>query len=435
MLRIITEQAEILTDLGRINGRSPDPEFRLQETVVREILEGVRIEGDSALLPLRDFQDLIVSTLRVSGSELDAAYQQIPKDLLNAIKVACRQLDAFHCQQLPKSWVNFAEDEVVQGKRYYPVQRAGIYVSGSRGSRLSSLLMQAIPAKVAQVPQIVMMTPASLDQKIAPDLLVAAQETGIEEVYRLEGARAIAALAYGTRTIAKVEVITGTGDREVAIAKNLVNGLVRIDNPIERTDLVIIADSNANPLQIAADILAQAEQDPSSALILFTSDPQIAATVQAIIQDYFQEHPQNIPTQKAIAHYGLIVVVNSLQIVVDLVNQFSPFYLSLAVEEPWDLVEKIRNARTIFLGQSTPKAIGDYLGGSSLLVSTEGTIRSASTVGVETFLKPSNLIQYSPIALKKLSQTLQILVQTEGLTAPMETIRLRNPHQKSTDLP
>lgn len=433
MLRIITEQAEALTELGRINSRSPDHEFRLQENIVRDILEGVRVQGDGALLPLTDSQDLKVPSLRVSGSELDAAYQQIPKDLLNAIQVACRQLDVFHRQQLPKSSVKFAEDDVVQGKRYHAVQRAGLYVSGSRGSRLSSLLMQAIPAKVAQVPQIVMVTPANFDQKIAPDLLVAAQEAGIEEIYRIEGAKAIAALAYGTRSIAKVEVITGSGGLDVAIAKNLVNGLVCIDSPIEKTDFVIIADSQANPLQIAADILAQAEHDPTSALLLFTPDPQIAATVQAIIHDHFQENPQNILIQKAIAHYGLIVVVNSLDLVVDLVNQFSPYYLLLAIAEPWDLVEKIRNARTVFIGQSTPKAIGDYLGGSSLIVSTEGTIRSASTVGVETFLKQSNLIQYSPSALKKLSQTLQILVQAEGLAAPMETIRLRNPNQKLTE--
>jgi len=432
MLRIITDQAEALTELGRINHRSTDRDFRLQEAAVRDILESVRVQGDAALLPLTD-SDPKTSSLRVSGSELDAAYQQIPKDLLNAIQVACRQLDTFHRQQLPKSWVKFAEDEVVQGKRYLPVQRAGLYVSGSRGSRLSNLLMQAIPAKVAQVPQIVMVTPGNEDNKIAPDLLVAAQEVGIEEIYRLDRVKAIAALAYGTRSIPKVEVITGTGDLEVAIAKNLVNGLVRIDNPIERTDLVVIADSSANPLQIAADLLSQAEQDPTSALILFTSDRQIAATVQAIIQDYFQENPQNIPMQKAIAHYGLIVVLDSLDLVVEMVNQFSPYYLLLAVAEPWDLAEKIHHARTIFLGQSSPKAIGDYMGGNSLLISTEGTLRSASTVGVETFLKQSNLIQYSPIALKKLSQTLQILVKVEGLAAPMETIRLRNPNQKPTD--
>lgn len=429
MLRIITQQAEALTELGRIRQRSTDREFRFQESTVREILDRVRSEGDGVLLPVSDSEDVKVPSLRVSGSELDAAYQQIPKDLLNAIQVACRQLDVFYRQQLPKSWVRFSEDEVVQGKRYYPVQRAGIYVSGNRGSRLSNLLMQAIPAKVAQVPQVVLVTPPNLDQKIAPDLLVAAQEAGIEEVYRLEGAKAIAALAYGTRSVPKVEVITGVGGLEVALAKNLVNGIVRIDSPIERTDLVIIADSSANPLQIAADLIAQAEQDPHSALLLFTDDPQIAATVQAIIQDQFKENPQSILTEKAIAHYGLIILVNSLNEVIDLVNQFSPYYLLLAVKEPWDFVEKIRNARSVFLGHSSPKAIGEYFGGSSLLVSTEGSIRSASTVGVETFLKPSSLIQYSPNALKKLSQTLQGLVQAEGLVSPMETIRLRNPDQ------
>lgn len=428
MLRIITGQAEARIELRRIGDRSRDDEIQVKEALVREILETVKHQGDLAFLNYVDKleqKNLELQQLRLSGSELDTAYQQIPKDLLDAIRLSCRKLEEFYRQRVPKSWVHFGEDDVAWGKRYLPVQRAGLYVPGGKTPSLSSVLMQAIPAKAIGVGQIVMVTPPDAEQKIDPRILVAAQEAGVTEIYRIGGAMAIAALAYGTQTIPKVEVITGPGDIYVTLAKKMVYGTVGIDFPAGVSDLMIIADSEANPIQVAADLIAQAEQDTSAAAILLTPDPQLAEIVQKQVSKQLQHHPQRIMAEKAIAHYGLIVVIDTLEEAAELANHFAPQYLALQVNDPWVLSQQIRHAGAIFLGNSTPKVVGDYLGGSSSILPTSGMARYASTVGVETFIKQANLIEYSPAALKKISSALQILAQTEGLPAAADSIRLR----------
>lgn len=428
MLRIITGQAEVRTELRRIGDRARDEEIRVKESLVREILETVRHQGDRALLDYTEKleqQTIDLQRLRVSGSELDAAYQQIPKELLDAIRLACRKLESFYRQRVPKSWVQFGDDDVVLGKRYLPVQRAGLYVPGGQTPSLSSVLMQAIPAKAINVEQIAMVTPCDADRKIDPRILVAAQEAGVTEIYRIGGAPAIAALAYGTETIPKVEVITGPGDIYVTLAKKMVYGTVGIDFPAGVSDLTIVADSEANPIQIAADLLAQAEQDTSAAAILLTPDLQLAEIVQEQVTQQLQHHPQRMMTEKAIAHYGSIAIVESLEEAIELVNHFAPQYLALQVSDPWALSQQIRHAGAIFLGNSTPRVVGDYLGGSSAILPTSGMARYASTVGVETFIKQANLIEYSPAALKKISSALQVLAQAEGLPAAADSIRLR----------
>ncbi len=428
MLRIITQLAEGQTELQRIRDRTYDGEIRSQEVAVRDLLESVKHRGNNALLEQAQTlkQSVTLPQWRLSGSEMDAAYQQISRDLLEAIRLACQKLEAFHQQRLPKSWVQFADDEVVVGKRYTPVGRAALYVAGDRSGRLSRVLMQSIPAKVARVPQIILTTPGDNDGKIAPDILVAAQEAGVHEIYRLGGAGAIAAFAYGTQTIPKVDVIAGTGELEVTLAKKMVQGTVATDTPLESSDLVIIADRKASPTQVAADLLAQAEQDPTAAVLLFALDLSFAQAVQQKVADRLQQHSQGILTEKALAHYGLIVVVDSLTEAAELSNQFAPQYLMLAVADPWSLFEQIRHAGTVFLGYATPKAVGDYLGGSGTILSSAAMVRYASALGVETFLKPSSLIQYSPGALKKLSSTLQLLAQAEGFSTSAEAIRLRS---------
>ncbi len=425
MLRIITQSTEIETELQRIRHRTYADDISEREATVRKILETIKERGNSAFL--NDLQPpLTLKQLRVSGSELDAAYQQISKDLLDAIKQVCQQLEFFHRQRLPKAWVKFEDDDVVVGKRYTPVKRAGLYVAGDSGSRISRVLMQAIPAKVAKVPHIVMMTPADVTGKIHPSILVAAQEAGINEIYRLGGATAIAALAYGTQTLPKVEVITGTGDLEVTLAKKMVYGTVAIDAPLEKSELVIIADRKANPNQIVTDLLAQVEQDPTTAVVLLTPDQTLAETVQKKVAQKLKGYSPGILSEKAIAHYGLIIVVDSLGQAVSVVNQFAPEYLMLALVEPWDFVEQIHHAGTIFVGSRTPKAIGDYLGSSGVILPPSGIVRYASKLGIETFLKPSNLIEYSPSALKKLSDTLQLLAQADGFSGSAEAVRTRS---------
>ena len=428
MLRIITEQAEAKTELRRICNRTSHEEIVHKEATVREVLQTVKRQGDKALLHYTeefDHQILTPEQLRVSGSELDAAYQQVSKELLDAIQLAARQIEAFHRQRVPKSWVQFGDDDVVLGKRYTPVDRAGLYVPGGTASYPSTVLMNAIPAKVAKVPQIVMVTPPGLDRKINPAVLVAAQEAGVTEIYRVGGAQAIAALAYGTETIPKVHVITGPGNIYVTLAKKLIYGTVGIDSLAGPSEVLIIADSEANPLYVATDLLAQAEHDPMAAAILLTTDSQLAKKVQVEVEKQLQNHQRRLLTEKAIANYGLIVVVDSLETAAELSNQFAPEHLELEIAEPWDLLEKIRHAGAIFLGTSTPEAVGDYLAGPNHTLPTSGAARYASALGVETFMKHSSIIQYSPTALNKMAGAIQILAQAEGLPSHGDSVRFR----------
>ena len=428
MLRIINQQTEAETELIRIGSRTHNEDTRLKEDTVKEIIAVVREKGDRALIDYTekfDRQVLTAEKIRVSGSELDAAYQQISQDLLHAIQLAAQKIEAFHRQKIPKSWVQFDDDDVVLGKRYTPVDRAGLYVPGGRAAYPSTVLMNAIPAKVAKVPRIVMVTPPGEELKMNPAVLVAAQEAGIDEIYRIGGAQAIAALAYGTETIPKVDVITGPGNIYVTLAKKMVYGTVGIDSLAGPSEVLIIADDRANPVHVAADLLAQAEHDPLAAAILLTTDSQLAEKVQQEVSKQLENHPRRLLTEKAIAHYGLIVVVDSLTEAAQLSNLFAPEHLELEVADPWALVEQIRHAGAIFLGSSTPEAVGDYLAGPNHTLPTSGAARYASALGVETFMKHSSLIQYSPTALKKMSSTIQILAQAEGLPSHADSVKFR----------
>ncbi|NER29899.1 MAG: histidinol dehydrogenase [Symploca sp. SIO1C4] len=428
MLRIITQPAEAQTELRRIFDRTSGDEIVHKEATVREVLHRVKRQRDKALVHYTeefDQNSLTPEQLRVSASELDAAYQQVSKELLDAIGLAKSQIEAFHRQRLPKSWVQFGEDEVVLGKRYSPVDSAGLYIPGGRVSYLSAVLMNAIPAKVAKVPRIVMVTPPGVDNKINPAVLVAAQEAGVHEIFRVGGAQAIAALAYGTETIPKVDVITGSGNIYVTLAKKLVYGIVGIDSVAFPSEMLIIAEEIANPVYIAAEMLAQAEQDSMAAAILLTTDFQLAVKVNREVELQLQNHPRRLLTEKAIAHYGLIVVVDTLDTAAELSNQFAPEHLKLEVSQPWELLESIRHAGAIFLGSSTPKAVGDYLAGPNHNLPTSGAARYTSALGVETFMKHSSLIEYSPTALYKIADALQVLAEAEGLHSHAESVRLQ----------
>lgn len=428
MLRIITQRAEALSELRRICDRTHDDQVVHKEATVREVLQAVKRQGNRAVLHYTEEYDQISLTpeeLRVSGSELEAAYHQVPSELLDAIRLACRQVEAFHRQRVPKSWVQFGEDEVVLGKRYTPVDRAGLYVPGGRAAYPSTVIMNAIPAKVAKVPRIVIATPPGPDKAVNPAVLVAAQEAGVQEIYRVGGAQAIAALAYGTETIPKVDVITGPGNIYVTLAKKLVYGTVGIDSLAGPSEVLIIADGGANPVHVAADMLAQAEHDPMAAAILLTTDSGLAMKVVAEVKQQLINHPRKVLTEKAIAHYGLVVVVDSLDIAAELSNEFAPEHLELEIEDPWSLLEKVRHAGAIFLGNSTPEAVGDYLAGPNHTLPTSGSARYASALGVETFMKHSSLIQYSSRALRKMSEAIETLATAEGLPSHADSVRLR----------
>lgn len=433
MLRIITQWVEAQAELKRITERTHNDMAIHKETTVREILRSVREQGDEALLHYTSEFDHITLTseeLKISGSELDAAYQQVNKDLLSSIRLAAKQIEAFHRQRVPSSWVQFGNDEVVLGKRYTPVDRAGLYVPGGQAAYPSTVLMSAIPAQVAKVPKIIMVTPPAQGKKINPAVLVAAQEAGIQEIYKIGGAQAIAALAYGTESIPKVDVITGPGNIYVTLAKKIVYGTVGIDSLAGPSEVLIIADSEANPVYLAADMLAQAEHDSLAAAILLTTDSALARQVVVEVERQLQDHPRRTLTEKAIAHYGLVVVVGSLENAIELSNQFAPEHLELEVSDPWELLENIRHAGAIFLGYSTPEAVGDYLAGPNHTLPTSGAARYASALGVETFMKHSSLVQYSPNALQKVASAIDILATAEGLPSHANSVRLRMKTQK-----
>ncbi|NEP18611.1 MAG: histidinol dehydrogenase [Leptolyngbya sp. SIO4C1] len=434
MLRILHQLSDAKAELQRICDRIHDDQVLNKEATVREIIQTVRQQGDSALLQYTaefDRQTLSADQLRVSGAELDAAYQQVSKDLLAAIQLACRNIEAFHRQRLPKDWVQFEADGVVLGKRYTPVERAGIYVPGGRAAYPSTVMMNAIPARVAGVDRIVMVTPPGKNKALNPAVLVAAQEAGIQEIYRVGGAQAIAALAYGTETLPKVDVITGPGNLYVTLAKKLVYGTVGIDSLAGPSEVLIIADSSANPAHVAADLLAQAEHDPMAAAILITTDAALAEQVKTEVSRQLENHPRQTLTEKAIAHYGLAVVVDSLEAAAALSNEFAPEHLELEVASPWELLAQIRQAGAIFLGHSTPEAVGDYLAGPNHTLPTSGAARYASPLSTETFIKHSSLIQYSETALQKVAGAIDALTQAEGLPSHGDSVRLRTERLKT----
>lgn len=414
MLRIISEPWSARTELRRIRERFDDPDIRQKESLVREIVDEVRLRKDDSLIEYTEkfyHQVLAPHQIKVSGSELDAAYQQVSQELLGAIERACQKLEAFHRQHFPKPWVQFNDDGTVLARRYQPIASLGIHVPDGNRAYLSLLLQQAIPARVAGVKRVILVSPPGQELRIHPAILVAAQEAGIGEIYRVGGPQAIAALTYGTETIDPVDAISGSGDFYVTLAKKLVSDRVRVDSLYNASDLVIITDKRANPRRLAMDLLAQAEQYSLASAILFTTDKTLAVEVQERVHQQLQVHPQRLLTEKAIAHYGLIVVVDSIARAVELSNSFAPSHLELIVEEPWDLLSSIRQTGTIFLGTSTPKTIGDYLG--------------SNASSVEDFLQSSIVIEYPADPLQKVSDTLETLARSEGFISAVESIESR----------
>ncbi|MGF1461148.1 MAG: histidinol dehydrogenase [Leptolyngbyaceae cyanobacterium] len=435
MLRIINQLADAQVELQRICDRTHDDQVFHKEATVREILQTVQRRGDEALLQYTadfDRQELTVNQLRISGAEVDAAYQQVSKELIDAIRLAHQNIENFHRKRIPASWVDFEED-IVLGKRFSPVDRAGIYVPGGRAAYPSTVLMNAVPAKVAGVGRIVMVTPPGKQGLINPAVLVAAQEAGVTEIYRVGGAQAIAALAYGTATVPAVNVITGPGNVYVTLAKKQVFGTVGIDSLAGPSEVLVIADRSADPIHVASDLLAQAEHDPMAAAILITPDTILAERVVAEVARQLDGHPRQTLTEKAIANYGVVIVVDTLETAAALSNQFAPEHLELEVNDPWSLLDKIRHAGAIFLGHATPEAVGDYLAGPNHTLPTSGAARYASPLSTETFMKHSSLIQYSPRALDQVADAIARLTEAEGLPSHGDSVRLRTETESRTD--
>lgn len=426
MLRILTNLQDAEAELKRIANRLYDDQMSNREATVSEIIQTVRRLGDEALINYTaefDGIDLTPSQLKVTGAELDAAYQQLSPELARALHLAHDRIVKFHKNRVPQSWVTFEPKNVVLGKRYTPVDRAGIYIPGGKATYPSTVLMNAVPAVVAGVKEIIMVTPPA--KTISHSILAAAQIAGVHQIYRVGGAQAIAALAYGTETIPKVDVISGPGNIYVTLAKKQVYGIVGIDSLAGPSEVLIIADETANPVHICADLLAQAEHDTMAAAILLTTSPRLAQQVAEEVGHRVRFHPRQELLEKSIVNNGVAVVTETLAIAAELSNFFAPEHLELAVAEPWELVQAIRHAGAIFMGHFTPEAVGDYLAGPNHTLPTSGAARYASPLGVETFMKHSSLIEYSEEALRDVGEAIEALTSIEGLTSHGDSVRWR----------
>jgi histidinol dehydrogenase len=401
-----------------------------QNAAAKRIVQDVKQEGDAALLRYTEELDrtqLTASGLRVTEEELKAAYTKVEPSFVEAISAAARNIRAFHEREKRNSWMDLQPDGSILGQIIRPLKRVGVYVPGGKAAYPSSVLMNVIPAQVAGVPEIVMVTPPATGGKegINPYILVAAAEAGVHEIYRVGGAQAIAALAYGTETIAPVDKICGPGNIYVALAKREVYGAVDIDSIAGPSEIVVLADEQADPEFVAADLLSQAEHDEMASAILVTPSRQLADAVAAEVNRQLESLPRRDIAAASVEGYGAIIVVESLKEGISVVNRLAPEHLELMVQDPMAIVGLIENAGAIFLGAYSSEPVGDYFAGPNHIIPTNGTARFSSPVDVDDFIKKSSMIYYSKEALLKNGEAIMELARGEGLEAHARAIEVR----------
>lgn len=403
-----------------------DVDLVVHDATVREILKQIKERGDAALLDFTsrfDQYDLSVEEIRVTPTEVAEAHNNVSDEGVEALKRAAENIREFHEHQKQESW-EYEKNGVLLGQNVRPLETVGIYVPGGKASYPSSVLMNAIPAKVAGVKKVVMCSPASKGQ-CSPDVLVAAEIAGVDSIFKVGGAQAIGAMAYGTNTIPKVDKIVGPGNIFVALAKRMVFGMVDIDMIAGPSEIVIVADDSAHADFIAADLLSQAEHDEQAVPILVTCSEILAQdVVKELKKQTIRLNRQSI-IKKSLNDYCCLFVVESLSEAIKVANDIAPEHLELAVKEPRACAEQIRNAGAIFLGHYTPEAVGDYLAGPNHVLPTSGTARFSSPLGVYDFLKRTSIMSYSPEALKKEAPFIRILAEMEHLDAHANAVDLR----------
>lgn len=401
-----------------------------QNEAVRTIVQDVKNEGDAALLRYTEKFDgvkLEAAGLRVTQEELQAAYSQVEPSFVEAISAAAANIRSFHMRQKRNSWMDLQPDGTLLGQIIRPLKRVGVYVPGGKAAYPSSVLMNVIPAQVAGVPEIVMVTPPATGGKagIDPYILVAAAEAGVHEIYRVGGAQAIAALAYGTDTIAPVDKICGPGNIYVALAKREVYGVVDIDSIAGPSEIAVLADDSADPAYVAADLLSQAEHDEMASAILVTPSEAFAKACQAEVERQLAELPRRDIAGASVRDYGAVILVDSVEEGIDVINKLAPEHFELIVEEPMAYLGLIENAGAIFLGPYSSEPVGDYFAGPNHIIPTNGTARFSSPVDVDDFIKKSSLIYYSKEALLQNGATIMELARREGLEGHARAIEIR----------
>ncbi len=394
--------------------------------MVSDILENVRVNGDKALREYtRIFDNAEIGPAEVSEKEILAAYSEIEPELLETIKRSKQNIRSFHEKQLQNSWISPKEDGTVLGQLVRPLEKVGLYVPGGTAPLISSVLMTAVPAKVAGVSRIIMCTPPSRDGSVNPAILVAAREAGIDQVFRVGGAQAVGAMAYGTESVPAVDKICGPGNVYVSTAKRLIFGECDIDMFAGPSEILVIADSTAKPEYVAADLLSQAEHDKLASAVLVTNDPKLIDRVAVQIEEQLSKLSRSSIAGKSLQDFGFAVLVESIEKAIEVSDSIAPEHLEICVEEPMGLIGRIRNAGAIFVGNYSPEPLGDYMAGPSHVLPTSGTARFSSPVNVDQFIKKSSLIYYNRSALERTSQDIIRFAEAEHLDAHANAIRVR----------
>lgn len=397
-----------------------------EERSVREILERVKSDGDKALKEYTSiFDRAVLSTLTVSEAEIDQACRSVGADYIAALRKAGENIGEFHAKWLPPAGVTTRHEGVVMGVRREPLQRVGVYVPGGRAAYPSTVLMTVIPARIAGVREIFICTPPDPDGRVSPYTLAACREAGADAIYKVGGAQAVAALAFGTETIPAVDKIVGPGNIFVTIAKKMVFGLVGTDLPAGPSEVVIVADAHADPELIAADLLAQAEHDPLARAYCLTESQEMAEAVVEKAELFLHDQSRKEIIQESLERGGGVVLLPSLKEAWPLVDELAPEHVGLHLDDPWAALPKVKNAGAVFLGASTPQAAGDYGAGPNHVLPTGGTARFASPLGVEDFFKRSTLLYYSAEALAGESKYFETIARVEGLEAHVLALKLR----------
>jgi len=426
LLRCLHDVGLAEQELDRISRRTTGDAQQQAQSTVDAILTRVRLEGDQALIELTEqFDHFRPEPLQVAPECLEQAWKDTNSNLRDALELAHRRIQDFHQRQKPQDLDIEGVHGERLGRRWRPVQRAGLYVPGGRAAYPSTVLMNAVPARAAGVERVVMVTPAGADGQVNQTVLAAAHLAGVNEVYRIGGAQAVAALAYGTATVPQVDVISGPGNLFVTLAKKAVVGQVGIDSLAGPSEVLVIADHTAQVEQVAADLLAQAEHDPLAAAILLTTDQALADAIPAELERQLQGHPRESICRQSLSDWGLVVVCNSLESCACLSDQFAPEHLELLVERPHPLADRILNAGAIFIGPWSPEAVGDYLAGPNHTLPTCGTARFSGALSVETFMRHTSLIAFNRAALEATGGAVQELARSEGLHSHAESVRQR----------
>lgn len=394
--------------------------------VVAQIIENVRAHGDQAVREYTEkFDGVAPEKTEVSSQEIAALTKSCAPAFLQALEKAAGNIRSFHQRQVQQSWLTAENDGVLMGQRVRGLARVGIYVPGGTAAYPSSVLMNAIPAKIAGVQEIIMVTPPGKDGKPNPDIMAAAQIAGVDRVFMMGGAQAVAALAFGTQTVPKVDKIVGPGNIYVATAKKLLYGIVDIDMIAGPSEILIIADQNANPEFLAADLMSQAEHDVLASAILLTDSPVLAQQVQDALASQIQKLSRADIILQSLRDYGAIILCKNIDQAVELANELAPEHLEVCTENPMEYIGRLDNAGSVFLGAYAPEPLGDYYAGPNHVLPTSGTARFFSPLSVDSFIKKSSFIYYTAAALQKGSADIVALANAEGLTAHANSIKVR----------